>query len=299
MSVKKMKNIPTYTTLVMSGGGIKGIGGLGALQFLADNHKLLNITKFIGTSVGAIISYLICIGYTPIEILVMITQKKILEKMSTAFSIVDLMNTGGAMNFYIIQNLLEDMTTSKIGHFLTLQQLYEEFNKELICCTYNYDKGICEYINRHDHPHIPCITALRMSSNLPFLFKPFRYEHANYLDGAILDNFPISQLTESDITIAINLGHRNNTSTSPQKTSSFSFMNYVFDILFLPIRNIQRLVALQTKHPPLHTIELLLDVDVLNWNITTADKFNSFPIGYETIKKQYQVYYIIPYIGTH
>lgn len=297
---ENMKNIPTYTTLVMSGGGIKGIGGLGALQFLADNHKLINITKFIGTSVGAIISYLICIGYTPIEILVMITQKKIFEKMATAFSIVDLMNTGGAMNFYIIQNLLEDMTTSKIGHFLTLQQLYEEFNKELVCCTYNYDKAVCEYINRHNHPHIPCITALRMSSNLPFLFQPFRYEHANYLDGAILDNFPVSQLTDSDVAIAINLGYSKKLppdNNSP-KSSSFSFMNYVFDIVFLPIRNIQRLVALQTKYPPLHSIELSLDVDVLNWNVTTADKFNSFSIGYETIKRQFQLYYIIPYNET-
>lgn len=291
-----IKTIPDYTTLVMSGGGIKGLGGLGALQFLADNHKLLNINKFIGTSVGAIISYLVCIGFTPIEILVMINQKRILEKMSVAFSIVDLINTGGAMNFYILQSILEEMTTSKIGHFLTLQQLYDEFHKELVCCTYNYDKGICEYLNRHDNPNIPCITALRMSSNLPFLFQPFQYEHTSYLDGAILDNFPISQLTENDIAIAIHLGYSNKPRTNNNsKKPSFNFMNYVFDVLFLPIRNIQKFIAQQTKYPPLDTIEIPLDIDVLNWSITTADKFNSFSIGYETIKKQYQLYYIIPY----
>ena len=290
-----MITIPDYTTLVMSGGGIKGLGGLGALQFLADNHKLLNIKKFIGTSVGAIIGYLICIGYTPIEIMVMINQKRVLEKMSIAFSIVDLVNTGGAMNFYIIQSILEDMTTSKIGHFLTLEQLYLEFNKELICCTYNYDKGICEYLDRHRNPNIPCITALRMSSNLPFLFQPFQYEHTNYLDGAILDNLPISQLTEDDIAIAINLGYSSKKKEEKKRKSSFNFMNYVFDILFLPIRNIQQFIAQQTNHPPLHIIEIPLDIDVLNWSITTADKFNSFSIGYETIKKHYQLYYIVVY----
>jgi predicted acylesterase/phospholipase RssA len=290
-----MKTIPDYTTLVMSGGGIKGLGGLGALQFLADNHKLAGITKFIGTSVGAIISYLVCIGYTPIEILIMINQKRILEKMSVAFSIVDLINSGGAMNFYIIQSILEEMTTSKIGHFLTLRQLFDEFQKELVCCTYNYDKGICEYLDYKNYPNIPCITALRMSSNLPFLFQPFQYEHAHYLDGAILDNFPLSQLTQTDVAIAINLGYSTKTIKKVTRNRSFNFMNYVFDILFLPIRNIQTFIAQQTKYPPLDLIELPLDVDVLNWNITTSDKFNSFSIGYDTIKKQYQVYYIIPY----
>ena len=55
-------------TLVLSGGGLKGIAILGLLQKLYKTGKLNNFDKFIGTSVGSIISLLLSIGYTPLEI---------------------------------------------------------------------------------------------------------------------------------------------------------------------------------------------------------------------------------------
>ena len=57
-----------YTTLVLSGGGVKGILMLGAIQYMIDNRLLEKTTTYIGTSVGAMIGYLLAIGYTPIEI---------------------------------------------------------------------------------------------------------------------------------------------------------------------------------------------------------------------------------------
>ena len=59
-----------YEKLVISGGGIKGLSGLGALQYLEDNKLLESINTYIGTSIGGIILYLLAIGYKPIEIIV-------------------------------------------------------------------------------------------------------------------------------------------------------------------------------------------------------------------------------------
>ena len=63
-----------YKNVVISGGAIKGIASLGALQYLVDNQFicLQDTLNYIGTSVGGIISYLLIIGYTPIEIFVKI-----------------------------------------------------------------------------------------------------------------------------------------------------------------------------------------------------------------------------------
>ena len=59
-----------FDTIVLSGGSIKGIVTLGALQYAKENYLLENIKTYIGTSSGAIISYLLAIGYNPIEMIV-------------------------------------------------------------------------------------------------------------------------------------------------------------------------------------------------------------------------------------
>lgn len=306
--------IPEYTALVMSGGGVKGLGLLGALQFLADKHKLKNIQKFIGTSVGAIIGYLLSIGYSPIEIMVTINQKQIIERMVNGLNMLDLVHHGGALNFFILHEFLEDMTISKVGHVLTLRQLFDEFGKHLICCTYNYHTKESEYLDYVNHPNLPCLTALRMSSTLPFLFRPFPYEGHLYLDGAVLDNFPVSQLNEKDVAIAIRLGQDHSTSSnevnkqvrkschkngSKRGSTTFDLMSYILEIVYIPIENGHRLSSIMAKHGPLDTIHVILDVPVFHFHLSMAEKFNSFSIGYETIKRYYQKSFIIPWVAPH
>lgn len=292
--------IGNYNTAVLSGGSNRGIATLGALQFLDDHGKLERISKYIGTSIGAIIGYLVSIGYSPIEIFIYINQKKIIEKMITSVSIVDLVNLGYALNYMILQDYLEQMTLSKIGHFLTLKQLNEEFGKHLVCCVYNYDKKICEYIDYCSHPNIPCLTVLRMTSNLPFVFSPFKYENQIYIDGGVLNNFPISQIEKEDIAIGINLISKENESSSKSKNKNkkkpFSFFNYVFEIIYIPIHNMQKYLRKEVINEPHDIIEIGLDIDIFSWNIPISEKMNIFSTGYESLKNYFQVKYIIPWI---
>ena len=57
-------------TLCFSGGGTKGLVFIGALKALIQKNviNLDKIKKFIGTSAGALIAFLLCIGYTNHEI---------------------------------------------------------------------------------------------------------------------------------------------------------------------------------------------------------------------------------------
>ena len=70
-----------YNTLVLSGGGIKGLLILGALQYLYETGKLQkkNIRKYIGTSIGAIINVLLIIGYEPKEIVAHIVKSRFFD----------------------------------------------------------------------------------------------------------------------------------------------------------------------------------------------------------------------------
>ena len=63
---KKLSCSPSgYNSLVLSGGAVRGLAIIGALQYAYDNFLLKNVKFFFGTSVGAIICYLLVIGYTP------------------------------------------------------------------------------------------------------------------------------------------------------------------------------------------------------------------------------------------
>ena len=80
-----------YDTLVLAGGSSKGLMILGALQYGFDNYLLKNVNTYIGCSAGAMIGYLLAIGYTPIEIVVYICCNQLMEKM-VHFNIVAMIN---------------------------------------------------------------------------------------------------------------------------------------------------------------------------------------------------------------
>ena len=55
--------MPVLKNLVISGGGINGLGLLGIIRYLSENNLIKNISHYIGTSAGAILSFLLIIGY--------------------------------------------------------------------------------------------------------------------------------------------------------------------------------------------------------------------------------------------
>ena len=59
-----------YSTLLLSGGSVKTFASIGALQYLYDKNLICNVETLVGTSAGAILCYLLAIGYTPGEIMV-------------------------------------------------------------------------------------------------------------------------------------------------------------------------------------------------------------------------------------
>jgi predicted acylesterase/phospholipase RssA len=69
-----------YEAIVLSGGGLKGFGLLGGLQYMVDSKRFVDDVLFYsGTSIGAVICYFLAIGYTPIEMTVYSITNKIFD----------------------------------------------------------------------------------------------------------------------------------------------------------------------------------------------------------------------------
>jgi len=272
-----------YDTLVISGGSTKAIIALGALQYAYDAKLLENVKIYVGTSAGAMINYLLAIGYTPIEIIVYICTYQILEKLQH-FNIVAMINGSGASSFSEIHAQLEKMTISKIGYLPTFKDLHEKYNKILICSTHNLTEEKTEYLGPYTTPDLPCITALRMTANLPLIFEKYKYGESFYIDGAVSDNFPIQigdELGEKVLGILIGTEK-----SDFNDTKDSSILEYIYKIMFIPISQaIEYKISNCTEN--CNIIRLgYKNIKVFNFNINSTEKLEMFSMGYQQGERQ-------------
>ena len=262
-----------YDTLVLSGGGCRGIALLGSIQYMKDNEYLNNINIYIGTSVGSIIGYLLSIGYTPSEIIAYICTNQILEKMQ-CLDIMSMVNGGGAYSFNVIQEHLEKLTIDKIGRYLTMKDLYQQYHKNLICCTYNLTTSSAEYISYENQPDMPCLTALRISSNLPFIFDKYKYTNSFYVDGGVSDNFPIDLGNKLGSKV---LGIYLNQDFGIDKNLNLNILEYFYKLITIPvIQNINlKIKSVDTSKCTI--IPIIYDeIGMFQFNINTVDKLFTY-----------------------
>ena len=270
-----------YNTLVISGGAIKGFSALGVLQYMYDNNLLSNIERYYATSVGAMICYLLAIGYTPIEIMVYVCTSQVLSKFVFG-DILSLSNGDGMYDWNIISNFIEQMTIDKIGKFLTLSELKEIYKKEITMITYNFTNKKQEEISYKNHPNMSCITALRLSSNLPLVFSRYKYLNCYYLDGGFVNNLPINLIKENDICFAINL----NFSSNLKESNDFKIHYYVYNLLCTSTHiNQKKSIEIANLKENCDLISLDVDVDGINFKIDKQEQLNIFSQGYKKCKE--------------
>ena len=283
---EKETKINPYDTLVISGGAVKGLILLGSLQYAADNSLLDNIENYIGTSAGSIISYLLVIGYTPIEIMVYICTHRLLERLHS-MDLVAMLNGNGALSYMIIQESLEKMTLNKVNKFLTLKEVKEKFGKTLICTTYNKTRDTVEYIGPDNYPDLPCLIALRMSANVPLLFEKFKYLDHEYIDGGIVDNFPIMKGEEiGEKVLGFFLEY--NKTTQESKDKKEGFLQYLYGLIRVPMEQaVKYKISLSTKKSTCIGVSST-SYDFFNFDIKPSAKLDMFSAGYQCAKKYFE-----------
>ena len=200
----------------------------------------------------------------------------ILEKMKH-FNIVAMVNGSGATSFVHIHEQLEKMTIEKIGRLITLGDLYNTYGKEFYCITHNMTSNKMEILSHKTYPDMPCLIALRMTANLPFVFDHFKYLGSFYVDGGLSNNFPID--------IGDKIGQKILGITIYNTNSSFienteNMLEYIYQLMFIPIKqrvsnNIESasdkctIVTLQPDKTPF-----------FNFNLDTHSKLEMFSDGF-------------------
>ena len=196
---------PKYLNLVLSGGSTRGIAHIGAIAKLIE-ADLLDLTKLKGlasTSAGSMLGVLIVLGFTIDEIWSFIRSidfKKLISPNIFLFPIKCGIESGR-----IIYNLVEEILTRKTGiSNITFEQLHQITNIAYTVVGSCLTTKEAVYYNHINTPNFKVSLAVRISMSMPGFFTPVIIEEKTYLDGALIDNYPIELFHEEiDQTIGI------------------------------------------------------------------------------------------------
>ncbi len=170
METKEAKKI--NVGIVLSGGGIRGVAHLGVLK--AFTNTGIEFSHISGTSAGAIAGTFYAGGIDPEEGL------KIFEKTKLWKFIRPALGSLGLINIERTADILADyFPENKI----------EKLKIPLTIAAVNFSAGKLVYFTEG-----PLIRAVQASSCIPGIFKPITIDGQMYVDGGVLNNFPIEPL---------------------------------------------------------------------------------------------------------
>jgi NTE family protein len=186
-------------TLILSGGGVKGIAYIGIIKRLdelkASGDVKFEINEMCCVSIGSFVGILYLIGYTYDELYDEIMSKEI-DSLKN-FRIKNLLEKYGMDNGKLITTWLESMLLKKgISKDITLREIWIKFGINFRVVVTNINKYCIEIFDYKKNPNLKVVKAIRMSTSIPFVFCAERYNDNIYVDGGMLNNYPIKLYEE-------------------------------------------------------------------------------------------------------
>lgn len=222
--------------LVLSGGGARGVAHIGVIQALEEFG--VRPTRISGTSAGSIVGALYANGVSPKEMLRIVSQVSLFSAVRPTLA------PGGLLRMDGLRTLLK-------AH---LPEDFAALKKPLTIATVELKLGQIAYFDSGE-----LIGAIMSSCSIPGVFSPMPYRGALYVDGGILDNFPVRPLYDAcDVLIG---SHCN------RVTPSFDVTNMKVVIE----RSMLLAIGANTQHS-----KEMCDVVIEPHGL---DKFSSFDIG--------------------
>jgi NTE family protein len=184
--------------LVLEGGGVKGIAYAGVFSALSSQNQLNQIENVLGVSAGAIAAVFLALGMTSNEIEQALRSIDYTEFKDDSFGALRdtyrFVSKYGKHKGDFFEHWLAGIVEAYTGnrHCTFAELANAENSKNLYIAATCLDLGTQVVFSKETHPSMSIVTACRASMSIPFVFVPVELEGHLYIDGGVLNNYPIN-----------------------------------------------------------------------------------------------------------
>lgn len=271
-----MKNIQQIKQLAISGGGIKGIAFVSTLYELDKKGLLNNLEKVSGTSIGSFIAACLVSGMKPKELLDILFHYDL--SILRDFDMKNMFKSKSILKGIKIKQFFTTILEKKIDPNITLQNFFEHTGIEFISVACCLNTATIEYISYKKFPELTLIESIMMSTAIPIIFPPIKYKHKLYVDGGMINNFPIDILDmSSEYTYGITIKNNYYNNDDQEELNLFSYLKLILTFWYNHSKHkennnkqIKNILWLDFKN---------VNISIVDFNISLDQKFELIKIG--------------------
>lgn len=240
----------TIKHLVISGGGPLGLRYFGALKHLHNIQywNMNDIQSIYGTSIGAIIGAVICLkhDFNIIEKYIVERPWDLAFKLS-AKQIFQSYYNKGLYDKSIIETIFKPLLEAKdLNINITLLEFYQFTNIDLHIFAFELNSYTTIEFNHHTHPNYTLIDCLTMSAALPGIFMPVFIDNLCFIDGGLMNNFPINECIRDHPNKEQILAIKSESNFKSNITHESSLLDYIMSITLNSMNFIKNTVKIDT-----------------------------------------------------
>ena len=236
--------------IVLSGGGIRALAHLGALDVLEKEGYLKNIKEYIGVSAGAFVGFSILIGYTisELKMLCSVFDFGLIRNLDPEAALAFPTTFGFDNGENLVKLLHSLLRIKKVPITMTFGE-WKESHPEgpfLRCFATDLYKTQPREFSFQTTPTVSFVDALRASMSLPAYFTPVKDPITGNIlvDGGILHNFPLAFLPLHQRQDALGISFSYDHTNVSEIPDLLTFFSQIFACYYIP-----RTYALHKQHP--------------------------------------------------
>lgn len=287
-------NTDKFKNLVFKGGGVKGIAYVGALKALENANVLSQITRFAGTSAGAITAALAAcrISSDALKTFLSTTNYNDFKDKGGIFNFLnDLANHFGAYegDYFLDDWFKVFLSKQGVDPDITFSGVNQKFGTTLKVFSTDLNLQQIQVFSAETTPDVKIAEAVRASMSIPMFFRAWQFSDGNpnkhiYVDGGVMYNYPIDtfdSVDSPDATLGFFLTDFNPNDDKPNDLSfGISHLELYIKSVFESLMNSQDVMVNENKFEESRTVRIDdLGIAATDFGITQAQAQQLYDSG--------------------
>ncbi len=192
-----MENDACKYTCIFGGGAIRGVSYVGALKALDELG--VEIQTLAGSSVGSIIASLLAVGYTTDEIYEIIigVNFDLFRDIHFGFGKTFALSKGEVFLEWLREVIEKKFYGENYKNGANPTVKFKDLTKDLVIITTDLTNFKCKEFSKQETPDFEVATAIRISSSMPGLMSPIKFDDLELIDGDLQKSWPLWKLSEN------------------------------------------------------------------------------------------------------